>query len=159
MAVVLVTGCSSGIGLATALHFARLGHDVQAGVRDPDTAAELGAAVAAENLAVHVVALDVDATASVTRAVDDVLRRAGRIDVARVGGDVQVDAGEPQFLHRARELRRVTDPLQVPRAGVEVEARSGGGRRGALCQSAADRGGRQDGGAGLQEVTSVDHLG
>jgi NAD(P)-dependent dehydrogenase (short-subunit alcohol dehydrogenase family) len=34
MSVVLVTGSSSGIGLATALHFARLGDDVYAGVRN-----------------------------------------------------------------------------------------------------------------------------
>lgn len=41
MSVVLVTGSSSGIGLATALHFARLGHDVHAAVRNPATATEL----------------------------------------------------------------------------------------------------------------------
>ena len=34
MPVALVTGCSSGIGLATALHFARQGYEVFAGVRD-----------------------------------------------------------------------------------------------------------------------------
>jgi len=37
MAVALVTGTSSGIGLATATHFARQGHEVWAGVRTPAT--------------------------------------------------------------------------------------------------------------------------
>jgi len=41
MAVVLVTGTSTGIGLAAALHFARKGHEVYAGVRNLGTASEL----------------------------------------------------------------------------------------------------------------------
>ena len=41
MPVALVTGCSSGIGLATALHFAREKYDVWAGVRNPAGATEL----------------------------------------------------------------------------------------------------------------------
>jgi NAD(P)-dependent dehydrogenase (short-subunit alcohol dehydrogenase family) len=41
MAIVLVTGTSSGIGLAPAAHFARQGHEVWAGVGNPATATEL----------------------------------------------------------------------------------------------------------------------
>ena len=48
MSVVLVTGSSTGIGLATAIHFARLGHDVHAGVRNPAGATELTQAIEAE---------------------------------------------------------------------------------------------------------------
>ena len=40
MSVVLVTGSSTGIGLATALHFGRLGGGVYAGVRNIATASE-----------------------------------------------------------------------------------------------------------------------
>jgi NAD(P)-dependent dehydrogenase (short-subunit alcohol dehydrogenase family) len=90
MAVVLVTGSSSGIGLATALHFVQLGHEVYAGVRTPSTATELGAAAERER-GLHVVTLDVDDAAAVTRAAGDVLDRTLRIDVlvnnAGIGGD------------------------------------------------------------------------
>jgi NAD(P)-dependent dehydrogenase (short-subunit alcohol dehydrogenase family) len=141
MAVVLVTGCSSGIGLATALHFARLGHDVQAGVRDPDTATELSAAVAAGNLPVHVVTLDVDDPASVTRAVDDVLRRAGRIDVlvnnAGIGGggplaDVPVDWAkrlfETNYFGAIRMIQAVLPGMRQRRSGAIVNVSSVFGR-------------------------------
>ena len=78
MSVVLVTGSSSGIGLATAVHFARLGHEVHAGARNPAAAVDLTKAIDAERLPVTPLALDVDDDASVRRGVDDVLRRAGR---------------------------------------------------------------------------------
>ena len=79
MASVLITGSSSGIGLATAVHFARLGHDVHAGVRAPATATELARAIDAERLSIRPVTLDVDDAASVGRAVSEVLARSGRI--------------------------------------------------------------------------------
>src|SRR4030095_13422442 len=90
MSVVLVTGSSTGIGLATALHFGRLGDGGYAGVRNIATATELAGAIEAEKLPVHPVTLDVDDQASVTRGVGEVVARAGRIDVlvnnAGIGG-------------------------------------------------------------------------
>ena len=58
MSVILVTGCSTGIGQETALHMARKGHDVYAAVRTPGTATELKEKIAAEQLSVKLVELD-----------------------------------------------------------------------------------------------------
>ncbi len=102
MSVVLVTGSSTGIGLATALHFGRLGDGVYAGVRNIATATELTKALEAEKLPVHPIALDIDDQASVTRAVGEVLGRTGRIDVlvnnAGIGGGGPVEA---RVIHEA----------------------------------------------------------
>jgi len=64
MAVVLVTGSSSGIGLATALHFARLGHDVHAAVRNPTAATELAQALETEKLSIRARVIHEAATAT-----------------------------------------------------------------------------------------------
>ena len=81
MATILVTGCSSGFGLLTALAFARLGDHVFAGVRDPESAAELHTRIAAERLPIDVVPLDVTDTVSVETCVTRVIDVAGTIDV------------------------------------------------------------------------------
>jgi NAD(P)-dependent dehydrogenase (short-subunit alcohol dehydrogenase family) len=81
MSVVLITGCSSGIGLHTAVAFAKSGDTVVASMRNPAKAAALKAAVAAVGVKVDVVVLDVTDDASASAAVSDVLARYGRIDV------------------------------------------------------------------------------
>jgi NAD(P)-dependent dehydrogenase (short-subunit alcohol dehydrogenase family) len=90
MPVALITGASTGIGLATALHFGRHGHDVWAGVRNPSAATELREGIETERLPVRLVALDVDDAGSVQRGVAEVHGKAGRIDVlvnnAGIGG-------------------------------------------------------------------------
>lgn len=71
---VLITGCSSGIGAATAARLAGSGYDVWATARRPETLADLEAA------GCRTVALDVTDEASMTAAVDAVLAGSGRID-------------------------------------------------------------------------------
>jgi NAD(P)-dependent dehydrogenase (short-subunit alcohol dehydrogenase family) len=141
MSVVLVTGSSSGIGLATALHFGRLGDGVYAGVRNIATATELAEAIAAEKLPVHPITLDVDDQASVTRAVREVLAQAGRVDVlvnnAGIGGggpveDVPVDwvksLFETNYLGAIRMIRAVLPGMRERRSGVIVNVSSIAGR-------------------------------
>jgi NAD(P)-dependent dehydrogenase (short-subunit alcohol dehydrogenase family) len=81
LAIALVTGSSSGIGLATAVTLARGGHRVIATMRNVDGAGELRKIVSAERLPLTVAALDVDDDASVCNAVNKVLSENGRIDV------------------------------------------------------------------------------
>lgn len=81
MAVVLITGSSTGIGLATALHFARRDHTVFASLRNPDTATELKQAIVAEKLPITIIKLDVNDDLSVKNAVAEVHNQAGKIDV------------------------------------------------------------------------------
>ncbi len=81
MAVALISGCSSGFGLSSALHFARAGETVVAGMRDPGRGSALVEACRPEGLDVEVVPLDVRDTASVDAAVSGALETHGRIDV------------------------------------------------------------------------------
>ena len=80
MASVLITGTSSGIGMATALAFGRAGHRVSATMRDLTRGAELRRIVEQEKLPVALSALDVDSDASVKEAVGRIAR-TGPIDV------------------------------------------------------------------------------
>ncbi len=83
MAVVLITGCSSGFGLEFAVAFARRGDSVVATMRDPARADALRARLQAEKLAdrVTVAQLDVTDAASIARCVGAVLQEQKRIDV------------------------------------------------------------------------------
>ena len=80
--VTLITGTSSGLGQATALHLARKGHRVFATMRSPGRdAGPLLEAAKAEGLTLRVSQLDVCDPSSITSAVESVLREAGQIDV------------------------------------------------------------------------------
>ncbi len=66
----LITGCSTGFGLLTAVELARRGHTVHASMRDLAKQGRLLDAAAAEGVDVHVVELDVRDEGSVRAAVD-----------------------------------------------------------------------------------------
>jgi NAD(P)-dependent dehydrogenase (short-subunit alcohol dehydrogenase family) len=68
MAIAVVTGTSSGIGLATAVALARAGHTVAATMRNLDGGAEIRAIAAKEKLPIHLAALNIDDDASVRQA-------------------------------------------------------------------------------------------
>jgi NAD(P)-dependent dehydrogenase (short-subunit alcohol dehydrogenase family) len=72
--VVLVTGCSSGIGRATAVEAAERGHQVFASARRLEDVADLA------SLAMDTLALDVTDGDSVAEAIRAIVGRAGRID-------------------------------------------------------------------------------
>ncbi|MFJ9895897.1 SDR family NAD(P)-dependent oxidoreductase [Streptomyces sp. NPDC091280] len=79
---VLITGTSSGIGLATAVQAAEAGWNVVATLRDPGRADALRAAVEAADVTdrVHVARLDVTDPASVKEAVADAVAAHGHLD-------------------------------------------------------------------------------
>ena len=81
MTSVLITGTSSGIGLATALAFARAGHKVFATMRNPSRAPELAQMAATEKLPISISAMDVDSDASVKEAVAKIVKEGGPLDV------------------------------------------------------------------------------
>jgi len=79
--VVLVTGTSSGLGASIAVQAAKRGHRVYATMRDLGKKGSLETAAAGAKVQLSILALDVQNLASIDSAVDDVIKREGRIDV------------------------------------------------------------------------------
>ena len=137
MSVILITGCSSGFGLLTALHFARKGDTVYASMRNTSKAGELEKACRAEDLKIDVVQLDVTDEESVTRAVKHVMDGAGRIDVlvnnaglAHLGpmeeteDDELKEIFETNFFGALRVTRAVAPHMRERRSGTIVNVSS-----------------------------------
>ncbi|MFF1789632.1 SDR family NAD(P)-dependent oxidoreductase [Kitasatospora sp. NPDC058243] len=78
--VLLITGTSSGIGLATAVAAARAGYRTVATLREPGRAGELRRAAEAAGVTVDVRRLDVTDPGSIAACLDGVARTYGRLD-------------------------------------------------------------------------------
>jgi NAD(P)-dependent dehydrogenase (short-subunit alcohol dehydrogenase family) len=141
MAIALVTGTSSGIGLATVVTLARGGHTVIATMRNLDGGDELRQIVSAEKLQVTVTALNVDDDASVSSAIGKVLAEYGRIDVlvnnAGVGGRGSVEevpmavfrqVMETNFFGALRCVKAVIPGMRERRHGCIINVTSIAGR-------------------------------
>ena len=72
MEIAVITGTSTGIGFAAALHLARHGYRVFAAMRNLGKAQPLRAAAAEAKLPLEVIELDVTSDASVQRAFETV---------------------------------------------------------------------------------------
>ena len=81
MEICLITGTSTGIGRAAALHLARQGYKVYASMRDGAKAGALREQAAAEKLVLIIETLDVSDNQSMLACVDRITAAEGRIDV------------------------------------------------------------------------------
>ena len=102
MEIAVVTGTSTGIGLATSLHLAQNGYRVFAGMRNLAKADALRDAAAAEDLSVEVIEIDVTSELS-TKSAFEAVRSAGPVDVlvnnAGIGGASPLEL-TPEAEHR-----------------------------------------------------------
>ena len=78
--VALVTGCSSGIGLETAISLAREGHFTYATMRNMKKSEDLDKIVHDEDLPIKILELDVDDEESVDNTIAKIMEEKGRID-------------------------------------------------------------------------------
>ncbi|MDB5021826.1 MAG: family NAD(P)-dependent oxidoreductase [Pedobacter sp.] len=81
MSVIVITGCSTGIGYATAETLARNGHTVYATMRNPKASPQLDALTDADKLPITIFPMDVLDDESVKKVFDFVLADEGVIDV------------------------------------------------------------------------------
>jgi NAD(P)-dependent dehydrogenase (short-subunit alcohol dehydrogenase family) len=141
MAVIVITGCSSGFGLETALAFARNGDTVVATMRDVGRGQQLIERARTYSGSLEVLALDVTDDISVTTQIRDVLQRHEQIDVlVNNAGVAYVGAVETMDLLLARQvletnywgavrmIQAVLPAMRERRAGVIVNVSSIAGR-------------------------------
>ncbi len=81
MKTVLITGANRGIGLDTALAFARAGYKVYATMRNTEGAVALKKAIEDESLHISLHQLDVDSDESVVNCMNSVQDECGALDV------------------------------------------------------------------------------
>ena len=77
MALALVTGSSTGIGLATSISLARAGHTVVAAMRNLERSGEIRKIAEQEKLPIHLAKIDVDDDESVQKGFVKVVAEHG----------------------------------------------------------------------------------
>jgi NAD(P)-dependent dehydrogenase (short-subunit alcohol dehydrogenase family) len=138
---VLITGTSTGIGLATAVELGRAGHTVFATMRNPSQAPQLGEIVAQERLPVSILTMDVDSDESVIQVVGQLHQNAEALDVLvnnagidRMGSieELPMEACravmETNYFGSLRCIRAVGPKMRENRSGCIITVTSVAGR-------------------------------
>jgi NAD(P)-dependent dehydrogenase (short-subunit alcohol dehydrogenase family) len=147
--ITLITGCSTGIGFATALHLAQSGYRVYATMRNPDTgAAALQDAAKAVGADLQVWQLDVTDQKSVDRCIGGLLKTEGRVDVLVNNAGIAelrcLEETTDEFTHAIfetnvfgalRTMRAVLPGMRERGSGTIVNVSSVAGRIGAFGQT------------------------
>ena len=141
--VALVTGCSSGIGLETAVALAREGHFTFATMRNLKKVEALEKIVKDENLPISILELDVDNKESMDNAIEKIIEQKGRIDtlVNNAGWgmwgtveDVSIDEFKEQFetnfFSIVRMIQKIAPIMRKQKSGSIVNVSSVAGRIG-----------------------------
>jgi NAD(P)-dependent dehydrogenase (short-subunit alcohol dehydrogenase family) len=141
MALALVTGSSTGIGLATSISLARAGHTVVAAMRNLERSGEIRKITEQEKLPIHLTKIDVDVDASVREGFAKVAAEHGPIDVlvnnAGVPGGGPVEETtvdhfrqvmETNFFGGLRCIKAVIPSMRERRKGTIVNVTSIAGR-------------------------------
>ena len=130
MAVVVLTGCSSGFGFEGALAFARNGDTVYATMRDTRKSGPLLEISEKEKLSLSVKHLDVTQSDTFTSFFTDVIAESARIDVlVNNAGILRAGAFEdlPELVIREVMETNCFAPLFLTRAVLPFMRRQGGG--------------------------------
>ncbi|KEO53545.1 SDR family oxidoreductase [Thioclava indica] len=138
--VILITGTSTGLGVATAVQAAQAGHTVYATMRNTQKRDTLDAAAKVAGVTLNVLQLDVQDAASVNAAVDTVIAEQGRIDVlinnAGMGYVRSLEQAEESDIQKildinytgvARCIKAVMPHMRKARAGHVINISSVGG--------------------------------
>ncbi|MFI5977482.1 SDR family oxidoreductase [Streptomyces sp. NPDC051452] len=127
--VVLITGTSSGIGLAAAVSAARAGWTTVATLRDPSRSDALRKAADEAGVELDIRRLDVTDEASITAAIDGVIADHGRLDaVVNNAGAGHLGTLENESVAEVRKVMEVNffGVLNVSKAAMPHLRASGG---------------------------------
>lgn len=146
--VSVVTGANSGIGRATAIHLASVGHRVVGTVRAESKAEKLLKLAGDAGVEVELAVLDVADDDSVASGFEEILVRTGRVDHlinnAGIGGNAVVEETPSQLYldvfdvnvcGATRCIQAVLPQMRERRSGTIVNITSVAGRIAALAQS------------------------
>lgn len=133
----IVTGSSSGIGLETAIHLAKNGFKTYATMRNLDKAQKVLREAQRDNLPIEVIQLDVTDDVSVHNAIQEVIKKEGRIDLlvnnagyALFGAaeDLGIDEVQKQFdtnfFGIIRTIKEVLPTMRKQQSGTIVNISS-----------------------------------